>query len=190
MAKIKYYIRSKNKGQLATVYLRYSDTRGIDFWISTPEKILPEYWSNKMHSFKQRILFNKNFSETKKNEIEKKLNDIEESVKQGITDLKGKSVTKEWLKSAINKIYDKKEPGEETLNQFINRFIEEITSGKKLITKKLNKGNRYNFSTIKNYTGFETQFNEYQGIYTEERLQELKEKKEEPRPRKFSILKI
>ena len=79
----------------------------------------------------------------------------------------------------INSII-KNQPGPETLNQFIKRFIEEITSGQRLY-----KGKRYNFSTIKNYTGFETQFNEYQGIYTDDRLQELKENKEDPRPLKI-----
>ena len=93
--------------------------------------------------------------------------------------LKGRKVSKEWLKSAIDKYNDIKEPGSETLSQYINRFIDEATTGKRLF-----KGKRYTFSTIKNYKGFEVQFNEYQGIYTEERLKELNEKQETPRPLK------
>jgi len=180
MAKIKFYIRSKTEGQPATVYLRFSDTRKTDIWTPTTEKIFPEYWSNKTQSFKQRIVFNNIFTEKDKTKIEARFNNLKESVSKEILELKGKPITKDWLILAINKFYNKKSAGAETLNQFIKRFIEEITSG-----QRLNKGKRYQFSTIKNYTGFETQFHEYQGIYTDERLQELKEKKENPRKLKI-----
>lgn len=180
MAKIKFYIRSKTEGQPATVYLRFSDTRKTDIWTPTTEKIFPEYWSNKTQSFKQRIFFNEIFTEKDKNSIEARFNNLKESISKEILELKGKPITKDWLILVINKFYNKKSTGDESLNQYIKRFIEEITSGQRLY-----KGKRYNFSTIKNYAGFETQFNEYQGIYTEERLEELKEKKEDPRPLKI-----
>lgn len=176
MAKIKFYIRSKTEGQPATVYLRFSDTRKTDIWTPTIEKIFPEYWSNKTQSFKQRIFFNEIFTEKDKNNIEARFNNLKESISKEILDLKGRPITKDWLILVINKFYNKKSTGDETLNQFIKRFIEEITSG-----QRLNKGKRYQFSTIKNYTGFETQLNEYQGIYTDERLKELKENNEKPR---------
>ena len=179
MAKIKFYIRSKTEGQPATVYLRFSDTRKTDIWTPTTEKIFPEYWSNKTQSFKQRIVFNKIFTEENKNDIEARFSNLKETISKEILELRGKPITKDWLILAINKFNNKKSAGAETLNQFIKRFIAEITSG-----QRLNKGKRYQFSTIKNYTGFEIQFNEYQGIYTDERLQELKDKKEDPRPLK------
>ena len=108
-----------------------------------------------------------------KNNIEARFNNLKESISKEILELKGKPVTKDWLILTINKFYNKKSPETETLNQYIKRFIAEITSGQRLY-----KGKRYQFSTIKNYTGFETQFNEYQGIYTDDRLQELKENNE------------
>ena len=180
MAKIKFYIRSKTEGQPATVYLRFSDTRKTDIWTPTTEKIFPEYWSNKTQSFKQRIVYNNIFTEKDKTKIEARFNNLKESISKDILELKGKPITKDWLILTINKFNNKKSAGAETLNQFIKRFIAEITSG-----QRLNKGKRYQFSTIKNYTGFETQLNEYQGIYTDERLKELKEKKENPRPLKM-----
>jgi hypothetical protein len=178
MAKINFYVRSNKEQQPATVYLRYSDARGIDFWIQTPEKVFPEFWSNKTQSFKQRILFNKNFTEKDKNDIEVRFGKLKEFVWKELLTLRGKPLTKGWLKLVINKCYDKKAPGDEDLNQYIKRFIEEISSGQRLYKG----GKRYGFLTIKNYKGFEIQFQEYQGIFTDERLKELKEKNENLRP--------
>lgn len=47
---------------------------------------------------------------------------------------------------------------EYTLNQFIDKFIEEIKSGERLT----NKGSRYAKGTIKNFEGFKTQFDLFQ----------------------------
>jgi hypothetical protein len=194
MAKINFYIRSKQEGQPATVYLRYnigrktdkdgnlkySDGRQTDIWTPTPEKIYPEYWSNKTQSFKQRILFNKVFTEKDKSNIEVRFNTLREFVVKEVPLLSGRPITREWLNLTINKFYNVQSSGVETFNQYIKRFIDEATSGKRLF-----KGKKYTFSTMKNYKGFEVQFLEYQGIYTEDRLEELKEKAETPRPLKI-----
>lgn len=179
MAKINFYTRSKQEGQPATVYLRYNigrkvdkegnlkfnDGRQTDIWIPTPENIFPGYWSNKTQSFKQRIHYNKIFTEKDKAKIETRFNEMREFVVREVMNLTGKPVTREWLATTINKYYNIQTGIAENLNQFINRFIAEAESG-----IRLNKGNKYASSTIKNYKGFQTQFNEYQGIYTEERL--------------------
>lgn len=194
MAKINFYIRSKEEGQPATVYLRYNigrkkdkegnlkynDGRQTDIWIPTPKRIFPEHWSNITQSFKQRIHYNKVFTEKDKVKIEAGFTQLREFVVKEILVLGGKAVTKEWLTQTINKFYNIQSSDVENLNQYINRFIVEAETG-----KRLNKGNRYAFSTIKNYKGFQTQFNEYQGIYTEDRLKELTEAKEKPRPLKI-----
>jgi hypothetical protein len=193
MAKINFYIRSKQTGQPATVYLRYNigrkvdkegnlkynDGRQTDIWTLTPEKIFPEYWSNVTQSFKQRIHYNKIFTEKDKAIIETRFNELREFVVKEVMNLTARPVTKEWLTTTINKYYNVQTLAVENLNQYISRFIAETESG-----IRLSKGNRYAFSTIKNYKGFQTQFNEYQGIYTEERLKELKEKDEKSRPLK------
>lgn len=177
MAKINFYIRSKQEAQPATVYLRFSDTRKTDIWVPTPEKIFPEYWSNKTQSFKQRILFNDVFTEKDKANIEARFGKLKEYIVKNIFSLNGRPVTKDWLRNTINKFYNIQASDVESLNQYIKRFIDEANSGKRLY-----KGKKYISSTIKNYKGFEAQFQEYQGIYTEERLEELKEKEEIPRP--------
>jgi integrase len=177
MAKINFYVRSKEKGQPGTVYLRYSEKRNIDFWIPTPEKIFPEHWSIKTGNFKQKILYTDIFTEQKKIEIEGRFSELKQYISEEVSKLKGE-ILKDWLKIVIAKYYNRS-TGDEYLNGYLERFINEITLG-----KRLNKGKNYTYSTIKNYKGFQSQFNEYQGIYTEKQLTELKEKGETPRPLK------
>lgn len=177
MATIKFIVKSTRRSQPATIYLRFRDGRDIDIIVPTAERVFPEYWSNKTESFKQRILFSNIFTEKNKVTIEENFSRMRDFVLNEHFNLKGSRPTSPWLQSVINKFYNRKEPGEETLSQYIKRFIEEASSGKRLF-----KGNRYTFSTLKNYKGFESQFNEYQGAYTEQRLKELNEKNEKPRP--------
>jgi hypothetical protein len=174
MATIKFYVRSKAKGQPGTLYLRYLEKRNIDIWIPTPEKIFPEHWSKKAGRFLPNILFTSVFTEKKKIEVEGRFSELKQYISEARLNLKS-DVTKDWLNNIVAKYYDRA-TGDENLNGYIERFINEITNG-----KRLNKGKRYTYSTIKNYKGFQSQFNEYQGIYTEERLKELKENKETPR---------
>jgi hypothetical protein len=176
MATISLIVKSNRKSQPVPIYLRFRDGRQIDIFVPTPERVFPEYWSNKTQSFKQRIFHSEVFQEKDKIKLEETFSRMKDFVLKEHSDLKGVRVSKEWLKSVINKFYNKKEPGSETLSQYIKRFIVEAETGKRLF-----KGKRYTFSTIKNYKGFEAQFNEYQGIYTDEMLNELEENNESPR---------
>lgn len=180
MATLHFIVKSNKQKQPATIYIRFRDGRETDFYVQTPEKIFPEYWNNKAQNFKQRILYSEIFQEKDKINMEEKFSRMRDFILKEHYKLKSKQVTRIWLMTIIDKFYDKKEPGTETLSQYIKRFIDEAESGKRLF-----KGKRYTFSTLKNYKGFEVQFNEYQGIYTEERLKELKENKELPRPVKM-----
>lgn len=178
MATIRFYTRSQLE-KLATVFLRFTDGRQIDFRIPTPYRIYPDYWNEEKQSLKQRILYSEVFTESEAKDIEDKFTQLKDFILREHFKLTALA-TRDWLKATIDKFYYKGTPGNENLTQYIKRFIEEIKSGKRLY-----KGKRYEFSTIKNYTGFEVQFHEYQGIYTEDRLQELKEKKEVARPLKM-----
>ena len=178
MATIRFYTRTKiNK--LATVFIRFTDGRQIDFRIPTPYRIYPDYWNEEKQTLKQRILYTEVFTESEAKDIEDKFNQLKDYILREHFKLTAPA-SKEWLRANIDKFYYKGTPGKETLNEYIKRFIKEIKSGERLY-----KGKRYEPSTIKNYTGFEVQFQEYQGIYTEERLQELKDKKEPIRPLKM-----
>jgi site-specific recombinase XerD len=178
MATIRFYTRTKIQ-KLATVHIRFTDGRQIDFRIPTPYRIFPDYWNEEKQALKQRILYSEVFTEEQAKDIEDKFNKLKDFILREHFKLSAPA-TKSWLQNIIDKFYYKEVPGNETLNQYIKRLIEELKSGKRLY-----KGTRYTPSTIKNYTGFETQFLEYQGIYSEDRLKELKEKKELPRPLKI-----
>lgn len=184
MATIRFIVKSSRKGQPATIYLRFRSGRKTDIIVPTPEIISPEYWSNKTESFKQRIMNTEVFTEKDKVRMEEQFARLKDFVIKEHNNLKGGDPSKEWLKSVIDKCYDKRVAGCETLNQFIERFIQEAKAGTRLSTSQDNK-RMYAAETIKSIKNFQTQFNEYQGIYTEKRLKELKEKDETPRPRKI-----
>jgi hypothetical protein len=175
MAKINFYVKSKEKGQPGTVYLRYSEKRNIDFWIPTPEKVFPEHWSGRTGTFKQNILYTTVFTEKKKVEIEGRFKELKQYINEERLNLKGET-TKDWLKNIIAKYYNRA-TGNEDLNEYIERFINEITN-----SKRLNKGKKYTHLTIKNYLGFQAQLNEYQGVYTEKRIRELNKNNKQLRP--------
>jgi hypothetical protein len=73
--------------------------------------------------------------------------------------------TNELLKAEFDKVFnpDKpekkpKEPEKITLNQYTQKFISDIQTGK----RTTENGTRYTAGTIKNYLGFQSQFNEFQ----------------------------
>lgn len=177
MAKINYYVRSKQNGQPATVYLRYTIRRETDLWVPITDKVFPEHWSSKTGTFKQKIIYTNVFTEETRVAIERRFAELKQYINEEELKHKG-PITKEWLKSIIDKYYNRT-VGDENLNGFIQRFIDETSSGKRLI-----KGKRYIFSTIKNYKTFQVQINEYQGIYTEKGLKEVHAKNKQPRPYK------
>lgn len=162
MASIRLCVRSKVEGQPAPLWLRFRD-HTTDFYSITPEKVFPEYWNNDSQSFRQRILFNDQFTEQDKFDLEDKFSNLRNAVLKDMLLHKGIDYTREWLDTIVNKFYNQKEPGAETLAQYIRRFIIEATNG----TRLLEDGNRYRASTVKNYLSFEVQFLEYCGIYTD-----------------------
>lgn len=160
MSKINFIVKSKNEGQPATVYLRYSDTRKIDFVIATREKLFPQYWSNKGQSFKQRILYNGLFSEKQKVDIEDRFTEIRAFINKEYFLLKGNPVTTAWLKATIAKFYGKEASGGENLTQYIKRYVDEATSGKRLA----NAGNtkkRYSYGSLRVLRGFMLSFEKF-----------------------------
>jgi hypothetical protein len=168
MAKINFIVKSKQEGQPATVYLRYSDKRGIDFVTATREKLFPEYWSSTTQEFKQGISYTDLFTEKQRVEIEDRFTEIRAFVNKEYFLLKGTPATTIWLKAVLNKFYNKGTLGSETLNQYIRRFVDEATSGKRLA----NAGNtkkRYSHGSLRALRGFMLSFNMFQGIEEEEK---------------------
>ena len=163
MATLRLVVRTEIEGRLAPLWLRFRD-HSTDFYSLTPEKVFPEYWNNNSQSFKQRILFNDQFTEHDKFTLEERFSNLKNAVLKDILNHKGKDFTREWLDTIINKFYNKKDSGSETLIQFIRRFITDATNGTRLIESN---NSRYRESTIKNYLSFEVQLLEFCGIYSD-----------------------
>ncbi|HEY4786060.1 MAG TPA: phage integrase SAM-like domain-containing protein [Bacteroidales bacterium] len=163
MASIRIITKTSKKGQPASFYLRFKEGRETDLITTIPTKVYPEYWSNKTGSFKQRIVFDNVFSEDEKIKIEKELAELRTFVLKRFNELvqTGAIPTKEWLTAVIDKCYHKEITKEISLNQYIEKFIQEAETGERLydhngVIKKYEKG------SIKNFKGFQTQFNNYQ----------------------------
>lgn len=185
MATINFIVRSEKKGSLAPVYIRLRDRKKIDFKVLTDYKMQPEHWNAKSQSFKRSALMTDSFTSKDKVDIEDDLQDLKSFVlkKYNRRATEGGVITKEWFVKTVHD-YFKKSDTMETLNGYIQRFITEMETGERLYSHN-NRTERYKPLTIKNYKGFQAQINEYQGIYTEDRLEELKEEQETPRPRRI-----
>jgi hypothetical protein len=163
MAKINFIVKSTKKGSLATVYLRFTDKKVTDLTVTTPKKIYPEYWSLITGELKQRIVFDEKFTEEEKLEFEKDLTDLKDHVFKKYNELvrKGNEPTKDWLKNVIDNFFNTVSVKDETLNQYIARFINETETGKRLSIQK-GMAKRYAKNTVKAFKSYKFVFDEYQ----------------------------
>ncbi|MBN1227793.1 MAG: site-specific integrase [Deltaproteobacteria bacterium] len=176
MASIRFFVRSKVKQRLAPVYLRYVDGRSFDFWIPTPLKLIPEYWLNGSQKFKDKIPFNDVFTENDKIAVQLRIAALRLYVMNQLHEL-NQDLSKEWLHRVVDKFFNIREAGAEKLNDYIKRYVDESMSGKRL-TKDMK---RFSPAYIKNLVSFQTQFNEYQGFYSNKAIKKLQERQEAPR---------
>lgn len=161
--KINFIVRSDKRGQPATVYLRYSESRLINKEVSTPEKIYPEYWSGKQgRLFKPNIAYNTVFTQQAKVETEGRLNELRQFISSSRLSLK-QDVTKEWLNLTVDRYYNRIQGGE-NINGYITRVFAEMKSG-----VRLNGSRRFAANTTRSYSVFKNAFSEYQGIYSDVR---------------------
>jgi integrase len=138
---------------------------------STGEKINQVFWNHdKQRTFSKKelkenqIKFN---SETIRvlEKIQFKLNEYSSSVKTYFEYFTFQKInpTPEILREKLNIDFrpeqPKKKPKQIKLNTYVDNYIKEIETGKRL-TEKDKK--RYAYSTVKNFKGFQVQFNEYQ----------------------------
>ncbi len=176
MATIKFFTRS-NVSTLAPVYMRFTNDRKANFIIRTPYRMPPDYWNVEKQEFNKIKLYTDAFTELDKVNIEGKFIELKQLIfKESVN----RPVTKEWLLDLVNNSYQKEPPSApNTLNQYIDRFISEAKNGSRLTEKK----SRFSYSYTHSLTGFQAQFNVYQGIYTDKQLEALKECGETPRTR-------
>ena len=159
MATSKLIVKSTRKGTLATVYLRFRHGRDIDYTLPTEFKVFPEYWNNKSQTFKQRIIFTDHFSERDKNQLYADFIDLNQHIlsENNQRAISGKSLSKEWLQSTLNKYHHSKEPRDKKdtiLINYVDRFIKECDSGERIYDHN-NRQEKYKPLTIKNFKGFQ-----------------------------------
>jgi hypothetical protein len=153
MAKIRFLTKSSVEGNLVTMYLRLAGPGGLDIIAPTAMQVFPEYWNNKGQAFKQRILFNDQFTAQDKHDLEVKLSELKDYVMKEYINLNGQKPTGEWLRKTISDFYGVKEnQPSETLRQYIRRFYEEAKAG----TRLANAGNskrRYSYESLRSLRG-------------------------------------
>ena len=164
MATIKLIIKATEKRKPATVYLRFVNGRETDIIAKIPVKVYPEYWSNKTESYKQRIVFDAVFTHNEKIKIENDLNELKTHVLNQYNELvkTGTKPSKDWLEIVIDKHYHQGNKNE-TLNQYIERFISEIETGQRLYEHK-GQTKRYEMTSVKTFKYFKNIFSKYQDV--------------------------
>ncbi|HEX2920927.1 MAG TPA: site-specific integrase [Bacteroidales bacterium] len=161
MATIKFFTRT-DIDKLAPVYMRLTDTGGINIIVKTPLKMVPAYWNEKKQICRDDILDTEIFSKQDARNVEDRFYQLKDFILKAYFNLSG-PVTPDWLKTTIDKYYYKDSPNIETLNEYINRFVDEATSGKRLATAG-NTKKRYSYGSLRVLRGFKLSFNTFQGI--------------------------
>jgi len=170
MATFNYFVSAK-KRQTAPVYIRLSAGRGTDLIVKSGLIVEPARWSNKTQNIKQRITSDAD------EKLIKKLKALRETIEGKIRNHTN-GFTKEWLEAIIFEFHNKKSLDAKTLNEYIAQYISDAKEGNR------KNRNSFNFSpgTIRTWEGFQRIFNEFQGVYTDKRRNELTEKKKTLRP--------
>ena len=155
MATVKFYLRTK-LDKLAPVYLRMTDTGGVNFIVKTPFKMVPAYWNAKKQTCKDNILDTEIFTKEDAKKIEDRFTELKDKILYESFELKG-PVTLEWLNETVNKYFNKDAPKVETLRQYIDRFYNEAKAGTRLASAG-NTKRRYAYETLRSLKGTKLSF--------------------------------
>lgn len=174
MAKVSLLTKSTKTGELASVYIRYREVRkeregregrDIDLIAKTGFFVRPEYWSNAKQELKPGS--SQGYTERERFELEQGLKDLKNQIEKDLHALTidGQQVTRHTLETMIDKFHgiDKPKEQPETLNLYIDRFIEEAKSGERLHNHNGHEKRRYRDGTIKSISGFKVQWDLFQG---------------------------
>jgi len=155
MATVKFFLRTK-LDKLAPVYMRITDTGGVNLIVKTSFKMVPSYWNEKKQTCKDNILDTKVFTKKKAKEIEDKFTELKDKILFESYDLKG-PVTLDWLNETVYKYFNKDVPKNETLRQYIDRFYNEAKAGTRLASVGTTK-RRYAYETLRSLKGTKLSF--------------------------------
>ena len=171
MATINYFVSAK-KRKLVPIYVRLSAGRGVDLIVRSGLIVDPKTWSNTTQTLKQRI------KSKEDDQFIEKLDGLKAHIENDVK-LYTRGFTKEWLTAVIYRYHYNKNEDAKTPNDYIKRFLTDAKAGK----IKNKSGRNIAPGTVRGLKGFQRIFNEYQGIYTDERKEELKEAQKSLRQR-------
>lgn len=170
MANIKFFIRSTNKDSLAIVHIGISLGRGKQFYLDSGFKVLTDAWSNTVQGIKPRYNYSDVYTQKMGAQLTSNLLELKKFITTKIAEDVPGNLTSDGIKALVTSFHHPKRAyrnrtgqkksdvsGPETLMQFIERYTQEIESGKRLNRDKM----RYSKYTIKNYQGFLVQFRLY-----------------------------
>lgn len=158
MATVRFYTRTK-LNKLATVWIRFIDGSDIDLRMPTPYRIFPDYWNEDKQTLKQRILYTKVFTEETAKDLQDTFDQLRDTILRELYKL-SPPASKEWLQATIDKFHTKGATTDETLTQYVTRFVEEAKSGKRLATAG-NTKKHYAYGSLRVLTGFKLSFENF-----------------------------
>ncbi len=171
MATVRYFVSAK-KRKIAPIYVRLSAGRGTDIIVKSGLQVSPNEWSNKTETIKQRIRSKDD------DELIDKLKALKSEIEAKIK-TQGQELTSQWLEGVIFEFHNKKPQDAKTLNEYIEWYCTQVENGE----IKTKHGLNISPATGRSLRGFQRIFNEYQGVYSDKRLNELAEQKKTPRER-------
>lgn len=155
MATIKFYLRTK-LDKLAPVYMRLTDTGGINIIVKTPFKMVPSYWNAKKQVCKTVMQENEEFTAQDAADVVSSFNKFRDHILKEYFVLRGPASV-EWLMATIDSYFYKDAPKNETLHQYFNRFYEEAKAGTRLATVG-NTKRPYAYETLRSLKGTKLSF--------------------------------
>ena len=157
--------KSKQRESLVFMFVNFGyykftpegNKKYIPLKYSTGEFILPEYWNKDVQEARQVKDFDFDTFNTR-------LENLSNCAKTEIRNLLNEDIspTPDILRQRIDQSLDKVSlPDKKTLNEYVSSFITDMESGARLSDHNNHKG-KYSPGTIKNYKGFQSQFDEFQ----------------------------
>ena len=172
MATINFVVNG-TKRKSVPIYVRLSAGKGTDLIVKSGLTVNPARWSNETQNVKQRLRTEADDKLVK--QLKELYTHIEDEVKSNFG-----GFTKDWLTQVIYKHHNKKSVDAKTLNDYITQFICDAEDG----TRKNNSAMNIAPGSIRVLRGFKAVFSEYQGIYTDKRIQWHKKNNKLLRPLK------
>lgn len=171
MATVKFFTRT-NLDKLAPVYMRLTDSDGVNIITRTMFKMKPSYWDAKKQRCTDDFTENGQLTPEDARKTEKEFFKLKDHIQQAYNEEKG-GVTAEWLTGVISKYFHKDAPKAETLRQYFNRYYDEAKAGTRLATVGTSK-RRYAYETLRSLRGTLMSF---EMLYTEPRTMDLFQKR-------------